>query len=77
MINPFYKHEHVAKVVDTEEYGIIILDNLPIEGRRKSRWYEIKWSEVITQTEGESCILTMTEAFDLNSKPLTVIRIIE
>lgn len=77
MINPFYKHEHVAKVVDTEEYGIIILDDLPIEGRRKGRWYEIKWSEVITQTEGESFILKMTEAFDLNSKPLTVIRIIE
>ncbi|UUV25921.1 MULTISPECIES: hypothetical protein [Lysinibacillus] len=77
MINPFYKHEHVAKIVDTEEYGIIILGDLPIEGRRNGRWYEVNWSRVGAQTESESFILAITKAFDLNSRPLTVIRIIE
>ncbi|MDC6267288.1 hypothetical protein [Lysinibacillus fusiformis] len=77
MINPFYKHEHVAKVVETEEYGIIILDDLPIEGRRNGQWYEVKWSGVGAQSESELFILSMTKAFDLNSRSLTVIRIIE
>lgn len=77
MINPFYKHEHVAKVVETEEYGIIILDDLPIKGRRNGRWYEVKWSGVGAQSESELLILSMIKAFDLNSRSLTVIRIIE
>lgn len=45
MIKPYYKHEHNAKYVEVEDFGVIDLEQLPIQVReeREGR-FEIVWA---------------------------------
>jgi hypothetical protein len=80
MINPYYKHEHNATVVEVEDFGVINLGDLPIKIRldEKGR-YEIGWAHtfkdgidtyVLSEYGGKSSL-------DFGGRNLGVIREIE
>ncbi|WP_182006263.1 hypothetical protein [Priestia aryabhattai] len=44
IIKPYIKSEHSANVVEVEDFGIINLNDLPIEVRKEEKgYYEIGW----------------------------------
>lgn len=80
MIKPYFKNESNVTVVEVEDFGVIRLDNLPIEIRKEKKGhYEIGW--VLTHKNGEE-VHVLSEyggnsAFDFGGRELAVVREIE
>lgn len=82
MIKPYYKENHTATIVETKEYGIINLNELPIQvEKHKKGKYEICWIEEICWTNKEKrmtlCEIGGSSHLDFGGRELTVIKEIE
>lgn len=80
MIKPYYKHEHKAKIVEVEDFGVINLNELPIKIHKdKVGLYEIGWA--IRDINGEKYYeLSETggvSLFDFGGRALGIIKEIE
>lgn len=57
MFKPYYKDEHIAKIVEVEGHGVIDLTKLPIRLEKEGK-YEIGWANTIKDNGERTQVLS-------------------